>query len=552
MNSSPMEKYWSEMDMSARSRLLQGSVGGKHLFEIGINCLESDPQLAVEILLSAYAANPLDGNSAQQLLNIEALLPLFPAPVAQCITAVAENWNCPANLTYFLRIIAKRDNLKIRSYILSSIEKEPSNLFWVQQGLIYAGANSDFEFGIQVLSAEFGADLMPAVNASKAFFTFMDGDPLEAFKLLRIASEPFGIENFSHLAASIVLTLGDKDLAISLLSGSVMIQPWRSSETLRLYDLAVGLDDKFVPLDGKVAILLYSFNKDEELDATLGSLHRSELGDAKIFMLDNGSSDSTSEVVDRWQAEFGEQMVRIDLPVNVGAAAARNWLMNEPEVKASDFAIYLDDDVEVDPDWLLRFGAAVEAYPDAGAWGCKVVDHISPAVMQSVDLHLIQPTGEEGDGPEVDLSKLAPNPFKVSDLHHQLLDGGFFDYIRPCASVTGCCHMFRTEKLLDNGGFSLFLSPSQYDDMEHDLRNCLKGEFAVYQGHLRILHRKNTGAASRVSVSQEGNALGNKYKMQAMHPRSEILSIMADEERLLQQDIEKKLKYLAEKGVFTS
>ena len=552
MEVSSIENYWSEIDSSVRSKLLLGSVGGKHLLETGKRCLESDPQLAVELLLAAYAANPLDGNTARQLLNIEALVSFFPSAVAKCISFVAENWARPENLSYFLRVISKRDNLKIRSYILSCIEKEPENLFWIQQGLIYAGANSDFNFGIKLLSVELSLELLPAVNGAKAFFYFMSGDKAESFKSLNAASEAFGLENFANLAASIALELDDRESAVNILSASVKAQPWRSSEALRLYDIVCDLDSKKTPLSGKVAILLYSYNKFEELDATLGSLHRSELGDAEIFVLDNGSSDSTAEVLDRWKKEFGEHMVRIDLPVNVGAAAARNWLMNIPEVKACDFAIYLDDDVEVLPDWLLRLGAAAEEYPDAGVWGCKVVDYSSTAVMQSVDLHLIQPSGEEGDGPEVDLTKIAPNPFKVSDLHHQVLDSGYFDYMRPCASVTGCCHMFRTDKLLDNGGFSLFLSPSQYDDMEHDLRNSLKGEFAVYQGHLRILHRKNTGAASRISVAQEGNALGNKYKMQAMHPRSEILKIMADEESLLQRDLEKKIKYLADNGFFES
>ncbi|CCO22669.1 glycosyltransferase [Maridesulfovibrio hydrothermalis] len=551
MESGFPENYWSDMSGLVRRRLLLGSVGAKHLFDTGVRSLESDPQLAAELLLASYAASPLDGSTAQQLVHIEGLLSLFSDSVSECLTAVLKHWHRPDNLSYFLRITSKRDNDKIRSYIASCLEKEPGNLFWVQQGLIHAGACSDFEFGLKILSGDFPESAGAAVNSSRAFFHYMNGDTANAFKMLLSASEVLGIASFAHLSASIALKSGERETAIKILSASVGAQPWRSSEALRLYDLVCGLDGKMHPLPGKLAILLYSFNKAEELDATLSSLHRSELHGAKIFMLDNGSGDDTAGVISRWQAEFGEQMVRIDLPVNVGAAAARNWLMNEQEVKECEFALYLDDDVEVQPDWLSRLGAAVAEYPDAGVWGCKVVDHLSPSVMQSVDLHIVQPVGDEGDGPEVDLTRIAPNPFKVSGLHHQLLDAGYFDFMRPCASVTGCCHLFRTAKLLDNGGFSLFLSPSQYDDMEHDLRSCLKGEFGIYQGHLRILHRKNTGAASRVSVVQEGNALGNKYKMQAMHPRSEILKIMAAEERLLQHDLEKKMQYLDEKGFFT-
>ncbi|WP_027720255.1 glycosyltransferase family 2 protein [Maridesulfovibrio zosterae] len=546
------EKYWSDMSAEVRRRLLLGSVGSKHLFDVGVRSLESDPQLAVELLFAAYTANPLDGNMAQQLIDIEGLISLFPASAVPCIKGLLKYWQRPDNLSYFLRITAKRDNDKVRSYILSCLEKESANIFWIQQGLIYAGACSDFQFGLELLDRDFPSEITAAVNSAKAFFSYMNGDAANAFKLLLAASEVFGIANVGHLAASIALSLGDRETARSIFSGSVEAQPWRVSEALRLYDLERELDKKIEPFSDSLAILLYSFNKADELDATLASLHRSELYKAVIFMLDNGSSDGTSKVISRWQEKFGQQMVRIDLPVNVGAAAARNWLMNHPDVKNSKFAVYLDDDVEVDPEWLSKLSAAVKEYPDAGVWGCKVVDYNFSAVMQSVDLHIIQPKGDEGAGPEVDLAQIAPNPFRVSDIHHQLLDAGYFDFMRPCASVTGCCHLFRTAKLLDNGGFSLFLSPSQYDDMEHDLRSCLKGEFAVYQGHLRILHRKKTGTSSRVSVAQEGNALGNKYKMQAMHPRSEILQIMADEEGLLQSDLIRKLESLCEKGVLAS
>ncbi|WP_432734747.1 glycosyltransferase family 2 protein [Maridesulfovibrio sp. FT414] len=543
------DSYWAAVNPAVRRRLLLGSVGANHLLETGLRALETDPQLGVELLFAAYAASPLDGNVARQLVNLEGLVPLFPASVSACLRGVLENWRMPDNLSYFLRISAKRDGAKIKSYIASCLEKEPGNLFWLQQGLIYAGACSDFGFGVELLCGEFPNEILPAISAAKSFFCFKNGALQDSYDLLCAAAGSFGSGSFASLAASVLLEQGSRDKAVEVLSGTVAEQPWRVSETLRLYDLVRGLDLDREPFAGSLAILLYSFNKAQELDATLASLHASDLHGAKIFMLDNGSGDDTARVIDRWQQVFGDGLVRIDLPVNIGAAAARNWLMNVPEVRACDFALYLDDDVEVQPDWLSRLGVAVKVYPDAGVWGCKVVDHSSPAVMQSVDLHIAQPSRDEGDGPEVDLSKMSPNPFKVSDLHHQLLDAGYFDYMRPCASVTGCCHLFRTAKLLDNGGFSLFLSPSQYDDMEHDLRSCLKGEFGVYQGHLRVLHRKNTGAASRTDVVQEGNALGNKYKMQAMHPRSEILRIMADEERLLQSDLEKKMQYLRDNGV---
>jgi GT2 family glycosyltransferase len=258
-------------------------------------------------------------------------------------------------------------------------------------------------------------------------------------------------------------------------------------------------------------------------------------------VLDNGSTDDTAAVLAGYAGPH--PLTVVSLPVNVGAPAARNWLASLPEVRACDWALYLDDDTDLPPDLRGRFGAAVAAYPGAGVWGCKVSDFDAPGRMQSADLHLVLPPGDPSR-PALDLAADEPNPFRLSDLHVQEPDLGRFDYLRPCCSVTGCCHLFRTESLAEVGGFSLFLSPTQYDDVERDLRSALAGKPAVYQGHLAVGHRKSTGAASRTDPVAQASALANKYKMQAMHERSRILALAAWERELLLADLAAKARTL--------
>jgi hypothetical protein len=541
-------KYINESVNPACRKLLLGSVGGNHLLEAGLRSLDHDSNLAVELLSAAWCASPVDGRIAATLMSVDGLLALLPDDMAVCIKNVAEHWKRPENLSYFMRLAGRRDFDKIGSYLISNIEKDSGNFFWIQQGLIHAAFRGDYDFASAVLKP-LKKSMPPVWNAMRSWFAFLEEDNDQALKLLIESGKSFGLFNFYSLAASVFLKLGEKEKAVSILGETVSAQPWRTSELLRLHDIVKGIDNRLPSVPENLVILLYSYNKAEELDATFRSLFKSDLGNARIIILDNGSTDSSSCVIDKWQDSFSSRLKRIDLPVNIGAAAARNWLMTTAEVKASEYVLYLDDDVEVPENWLHYFAAAVENYPDAGAWGCRVVDFSAPRIMQSVDLHLVQPEGSEGDGPEYNLGEISPNPFKVSDLHHQGLDSENFNFMRPCSSVTGCCHLFKTSRLLDNGGFSLFLSPSQYDDMEHDIRLCLQEEWPVYQGHLRILHRKNTGNASRLSAKQESNAIGNKYKMQAMHPRSEILKIMAGEEKILRDDLRTKLDFLCRQGV---
>ena len=47
-------------------------------------------------------------------------------------------------------------------------------------------------------------------------------------------------------------------------------------------------------------------------------------------------------------------------------------------------------------------------------------------------------------------------------------DWGAYGLTRPCATVTGCCHLFPTDVLAATGGFDLRFSPTQYDDLDHD------------------------------------------------------------------------------------
>jgi hypothetical protein len=151
--------------------------------------------------------------------------------------------------------------------------------------------------------------------------------------------------------------------------------------------------------------------------------------------------------------------------------------------------------------------------------------------------HLVIPPDASEDRPELDFQSLTPNPFRLLDAHLQGPDWGLFDFIGPCASVTGCCHLFTRAALAapfaQGGGFSLALGPSQYDDFERDLRMLSAGRHAVYQGHLRVRHRKRSGLAAQGAEAAASNANGNRYKMQTMHPRAEVAGFTSAQALLL-------------------
>jgi len=509
---------WRALPEDLKRRLRLGFTGKPHLLGVAGTCLRTGrPDLAsvAEDALNTVAAeHPLDGGLAAELLGSEPAAALLAPGTAARLRVLADHWARPADTATLFDLLNGRDFVRTRAFLDKVVRDEPGNLFWREQAVVLGTVENDPDLVFACLEVPASDAVRPVLDA--------------AVKRVRALFSP------------------PEPPAVEALLAAARRTPWNASLILRAFDALSGAADQRSPLPGRTAVLLYSWNKADELDATLVSLLASDLADVSVFVLDNGSTDTTAEVLTRFEPQFADvlgadRFTRISLPVNIGAAAARNWLLRLDAVQAHDFCCYLDDDVELPSDWLARLGTAVRRYPEAGVWGCKVVSHVNPLCIQSADSHLfMDPTAH------ADLNRPDPNPFSLTGLQVQTLDTGGFDFLRPCASVTGCCHLFRTETLLDSGDFAIQLSPSQYDDMEHDLRLCEAGRFPVYQGHLAVHHKKRTGVASLTSAQELGNALGNKYKMQTMHLRADIAAALEAEQALLDADLLEKLEYLEE------
>jgi GT2 family glycosyltransferase len=487
--------------------------------------------LGVDILFAAWTKDPLDGQIAGQLLALDEKWPRLDRESQNMLREVTRTWCRPEDIRYYQRLVESRDTHRLRRFLSTQAAKEPDNLYWRQQMLGLGLYEGDADLVSTVLRQNWSDILEPCRRLIAGDAAWLAGERKTAASAYARALGP----DACGRRARWLWDEGRRDEARHIWRDTLSRTPWLTGKVLRLFDMLEKENRRPKMPAGNGVVALYSFNKAEELDATLESLFASDGGGQAVRVLDNGSTDRTAQVLAAWCERVGERLRIISLHVNIGAPAARNWLMHDPEIREYSWMAYLDDDVELPADWLGRLGAAMHCYPDAGVWGCKVVDHARPVVLQSVDLHLMPPFSEE-EG----------RRFKVSDLHHQTLDFGQFDYIRPCASVTGCCHLFRMDRLQESGGFDLRFSPSQYDDLEHDIRLNLAGRYAVYQGFLAVRHKKRTGKSSRVSTAEFGNSLGNLHKLQKKYSAQEYAQIMAWEEEVLNADFSSKARRVAQ------
>ena len=346
----------------------------------------------------------------------------------------------------------------------------------------------------------------------------------------------------AYAGGELLLRTGDKGRAKGVLSTLWKTAPWHVNLTLKLHDLFNPPPLADESGTGSVAVLLYSWNKADLLADTLDSLHRSELGMAKIFALDNGSTDHTPDVLRAARERFGEDRFHVEtLPVNVGAPAARNWLLSLEGVRSRRWAAFLDDDVVLPEQWLLRLLGAAGTQPGTGAVGCRITAATPPFGLQSADYNLFS---------------RAPSPTEPGKLPNRVLafdntggepDTGLFGYTRPCLSVSGCCHMIAMRAVEKAGGFDLRYTPSQFDDLDRDLQSALHGMPAVYAGGLAVRHVQHSSLAKAQNVRQIGHVMGNKLKLDTKYSDEELGRLARDNAARLRADLEAKHAFLVDR-----
>lgn len=544
---------WDALPPLARRALARGSVGRDHLVGVAAELLslaaaaESADRAALAALIqdllgTAWAGSPLDGDLAQ-LCSGQPWpgWPRLPQNVADTLKAYANFWRPPVASDPWWTLPGDPAGIAERRAMLQArLEAEPRNLFWKSEAWGFAWPRADWALADAALRPEaWPRTLAPVRLQALAQALLARGEVADALTALYEAGAFFP-DGSPGLRAECLLRLGREAEAVDVLAASVARAPWRGSEVLRLSDLVSGAAREVSPVPGSVAVLLYTWNKASELDETLASLAASDIfgagRGARLWVLDNGSSDATPQVLAGWQERLGTALSVLRLPVNIGAPAARNWLLSLPEVRGHDFLVFLDDDVALPADWLGRLGAAAVRFPEASVWGCRVVDEANPLVVQSVD-YTPQAASQDIDG---------GHPMSLPTLHQNQPDLGQFAYMRPCVSVTGCCHLLRTADIGRTGGFDIRFSPTQYDDLERDLRVFLGGGHAVYQGHLVVGHKRSSGQLAERSAAEIGNATANTHKLLTKHPAAELARLCLGGEELLERDMKRRLDQLRE------
>jgi GT2 family glycosyltransferase len=154
----------------------------------------------------------------------------------------------------------------------------------------------------------------------------------------------------------------------------------------------------------KVSVVVASYNGDRTLKVCLDSLRRLNYPDFEIILVDDGSTDSTQQIVAKYAAEgWGERprepqgesktgsagvplprLISLRHEKNLGLSAARNTGL---AAAAGEIIAFTDSDCRADEDWLYYLVGDLLDSPFAGIGGPNLLppedSHVAAAVMVS-------------------------------------------------------------------------------------------------------------------------------------------------------------------------
>jgi len=224
-----------------------------------------------------------------------------------------------------------------------------------------------------------------------------------------------------------------------------------------------------------VSVLVLNFNGREYLDECLQSLLSQSYGNFEIIVIDNGSTDGS---VDHLKERYKNKIRILSLSSNRGFTGGNNAGI---KAAAGEYVALLNNDTEVEKDWLRNLVNCMQTDDRVGMVGSKVLHFFRRTEIDNTG-HLMYPDGlNRGRG-------------RLETDHCQ------FDEKTDILFPSACAALYKKKLFEDTGGFDerFFLYG---DDTDIGLHAVYRGYRAVYCPKAVVYHRYS-GTVGGYSLSK--------------------------------------------------
>ena len=270
------------------------------------------------------------------------------------------------------------------------------------------------------------------------------------------------------------------------------------------------------------AIVILAHNGVDFTKACVESILGALVAPTELFLVDNGSTDGTPQLVAELEPRIRAAGIRFETwrnSENKGCSEARNdaWAK-----VTCPYTVLLDNDTAVcTPDWLARLQAAMEASLRLGILGTKMIYPYEP--------HPIQCAG-------VGVSPLGRIAFRGRG---KARGEARFCQFREVHALISACWIMRTDLRTSVGYLDEIFHPVQYEDLDLCLRAEQAGFTVAYTPEVEMYHFEGITTASFGQKEYRRNIAKNslKFRERWHHVyRTYEEELPADEYRWLERD----------------
>ena len=235
-----------------------------------------------------------------------------------------------------------------------------------------------------------------------------------------------------------------------------------------------------------VSIVIPVFNKVEYTRNCLQALEKnSSAGTYELIVVNNASTDGTADFL----KSLNGQVTVITNTENVGFTKACN---QGARCARGEFVLFLNNDTEPQPGWLVALMDAARSDPKAGIVGSK----------------LVYPDGRLQEAGGIIFSDGSGwNYGRFDDPDHPR-----YQYLREVDYVSGASLLIRRKLLMDLHYFDEQYSPGYYEDTDLCFRVRSVGYKVVYCPFSTVIHHEGISSGSDLSRGMKKYQVINKEK----------------------------------------
>lgn len=183
-----------------------------------------------------------------------------------------------------------------------------------------------------------------------------------------------------------------------------------------------------------VAVVILNYNGKKWLEKFIPSIKKTQYTPYHIYIADNASTDGSIE----WIQQYESEITLLSSIKNLGYTGGYNWAINQIH---EPYAILLNSDVEVHPDWIGPLVSLAETDP--------LISAIQPKILGYNNREFFEYAGASGGF----IDKYG-YPFCRGRIFHTLeKDIGQYNNEIEVFWASGACLFIRTSDFINFGGF---------------------------------------------------------------------------------------------------